>query len=265
MKNYIETNKNLWNKKTEVHVNSEFYDLDAFRAGKSSLNPIELELLGELKGKSILHLQCHFGQDSISLARLGGEVVGVDLADKAVEFAKELAKNEKANAEFICCDLYELPKLLTQKFNMVFTSYGTIGWLPDLDKWASVISHFLKPGGEFIFVEFHPFIWMLDDDFKEITYRYFKDKPIIETKDGTYTDQKYGEEITSVSWNHALSEVLSALLKSGLTINQFSEFDYSPYNIYSKMKENAPGVFRFEQFANKIPMVYSLKAKKPFV
>src|SRR5688572_730649 len=135
---YLEKNRRLWNARTDVHVTSEFYELDKFLAGKSSLNEIELNLLGDLKGKSVLHLQCHFGQDSISLARLGAEVTGVDLSDKAIAKAKELAKQTGANAEFICTDIYELPQHLDKKFDVVFTSYGTIGWLPDLDKWAKI-------------------------------------------------------------------------------------------------------------------------------
>src|SRR5690606_20725019 len=120
-----------------------------------------------LKDKKVLHLQCHFGQDSISLARLGASVVGVDLSDKAIEQAQHIAQELNADARFICCDIYDLPKHLNEQFDIVFTSYGTIGWLPDLDKWASVIHHFLKPGGQFIFAEFHPVVWMFDNDFKE--------------------------------------------------------------------------------------------------
>src|SRR5690606_22988486 len=168
MKDYLQINKESWNKRTEIHLVSEFYDVKGFLEGKSSLNPIELELFGEISGKSLLHLQCHFGQDTISLSRLGAKTVGVDLSDKAVEAARELAAKDGSDAEFICCDVYDLPDQLDEKFDLVFTSYGTIGWLPDLDKWANVISHFLKPGGKFVFVEFHPYIWMYDDDLNEI-------------------------------------------------------------------------------------------------
>lgn len=140
--NYIEINKQSWNNRTDVHVKSDFYDLDGFMKGKSSLNSIELELLGDVSGKSILHLQCHFGQDSLSLSRLGAKVTGVDLSDKAIETAKDLAQKLNADAEFICCDLYDLPNYLHKTFDIVFTSYGTIGWLPDLDKWAKIVSQF---------------------------------------------------------------------------------------------------------------------------
>ena len=158
--NYIELNRESWNNRVEPHLKSEFYNLELFLKGKNSLNEIELNLLGEIKGKSILHLQCHFGQDTISLSRLGAKVTGVDLSDKSIEKARELATQTNSDAQFICCDLYDLPNHLDQQFDFVFSSYGTIGWLPDLDKWAKVISSFLKPTGKFIFVEFHPVVWL---------------------------------------------------------------------------------------------------------
>ena len=147
---YKEINKALWNNKTDVHIESEFYDNETFINGRNSLNSIELELLGDIKGKSVLHLQCHFGQDTISLNRLGANVTGIDLSDKAIERAKELTIKTNSDAKFICCDIYDLPNHLDEQFDIVFTSYGVIGWLPDLDKWAKIISHFLKQDGKFV-------------------------------------------------------------------------------------------------------------------
>src|SRR5690606_35827712 len=170
--NYLQINKDSWNRRTAHHVESEFYDLKGFLSGNTSLNSIELELLGDIQGKSILHLQCHFGQDTISLSRLGAHVVGVDLSDKAIESAKQIAKETQSNTRFICCDIYDLPNHLDEKFDIVFTSYGVIGWLPDLGKWAEIISNYLKPNGQFVFVEFHPVVWMFDDNFEKIGYRY---------------------------------------------------------------------------------------------
>ncbi len=261
-KDYLENNRNAWNKRSELHFQSDFYDVEGFLKGKSSLNSIELGLLGDVKGKSVLHLQCHFAQDSISLSRLGADVTGVDLSDKAIELANELAKKDQSTAKFICCDVYDLPHHLEEKFDIVFTSYGTIGWLPDLDKWAKVVSHFLKPDGKFVFVEFHPYIWMYDDDLEKIQYNYFKDKAIIETKENSYTDGELAEIITNVSWNHALSEVVNSLIDNDLTIKSLDEFDYSPYDIFADSVEEEPGKFRVKKFGNKIPLVYSLLAKK---
>ncbi len=261
-RNYIQINKNSWNKRAELHFDSEFYDVKGFLAGKSSLNFIELDLLGDVKSKSVLHLQCHFGQDSISISRLGAKVTGVDLSDKAIEFARELAQNDNSDAEFICCDIYDLPNHSGEKFDIVFTSYGTIGWLPDLDKWAKVVSHFLKPNGKFVFVEFHPYVWMYDDDFEDIAYNYFKDELIIEIKDSSYTDGKFSESVENISWNHSLSEVINSLINNGLEIDTFDEYDYSPYDIFPGSIEVEKGKFRIKKFGNKLPLIYSITATK---
>lgn len=260
--NYIEINRQSWNKRTEVHLKSAFYDLDNFLKGKSSLNDIELNLLGDIKGKSVLHLQCHFGQDSISLGRLGADVTGVDLSDKSIDSAKQLAKQTDSNAKFICCNIYDLPEHLNQKFDIVFTTYGTIGWLPDLDRWAKIISKFLKPGGKFVFAEFHPVVWMFDDYFEKIGYNYFNSGPIAETQTGTYADRDAELTLSGVSWNHGISEVLNSLINNGLEINSFDEYDYSPYNCFEKTVEFEPGKFRIKHLENKIPMVYSICATK---
>lgn len=258
--NYIEINRKSWNNRTETHLKSEFYDLDNFLEGKSSLNDIELNLLGDIKGKSILHLQCHFGQDTISLERLGANVTGVDLSDKAIESAKQIAKDVNSNAKFICCDIYDLPNHLNEKFDIVFTSYGTIGWLPDLEKWAKVVSKFLKPNGQFVFVEFHPVVWMFDDNFDKIGYRYFNSGAILETENGTYADKKADITQSYVMWNHGISEVLNSLIKNGLEIKSLDEFDYSPYNCFNNTIEFESRKYRVEHLDNKIPMVYSITA-----
>ncbi len=260
--NYIEINRLSWNNRTDTHLKSEFYDLKGFLNGNSSLNDIELNLLGDIKGKSILHLQCHFGQDTISLSRLGADVTGVDLSDKAIENAKHIAKDTNSNTNFICCDIYDLTNHLDKQFDIVFTSYGTIGWLPDLDKWAKIISKFLKPNGQFVFVEFHPVVWMFDDNFEKIGYRYFNSGAILETESGTYADKKADITQSYVMWNHSISEVLNSLIKNGLELKSFDEFDYSPYDCFNKTIEFEPKKFRIEHLENKIPMVYSIIAKK---
>ena len=260
--NYIQLNKETWNKKTEVHVESEFYDNESFLNGKSTLNDIELQLLGDVSGKKILHLQCHFGQDSISLARLGAKVTGVDLSDKAIEKATEFAEKLNTDAKFICSDVYESINTLDEKFDIVFTSYGTIGWLPDLDKWAKVIAHFLKPNGQLIMADFHPVVWMYDDNFKDVFYNYFNVEPIIEEQTGTYADTEAAISTKTISWNHPISEILNALISNGLELNQFNEHDYSPYNCFNEIEEFEPNKFRIKHFENKIPMVYSILATK---
>lgn len=262
MKDYQTHNKDAWNKRVSAHLASEFYDLDGWKTGKTSLNNIELNLLGDVSGKSILHLQCHFGQDSLSLARMGADVTGVDLSDKSISAAKRLNEELGLNAKFVESDVLDLEGKIDQQFDLVFTSYGTIGWLPDLDKWAKTIHHYLKPGGKFIFVEFHPVVWMFDDDFESIKYRYFKDVPIIETDSNTYTENSEMEQKTEVSWNHGLSEVFHALETNGLILKHFDEFDYSPYNCFSGMKKIGERKFIIKKHGNKLPMVYSLVSVK---
>ncbi|SDV99682.1 class I SAM-dependent methyltransferase [Aequorivita viscosa] len=260
--NYIETNRNSWNSRTEHHYNSDFYDVDSFIKGNTSLNEIELSLLGDISNKTVLHLQCHFGQDTLSLARLGAKVTGVDLSDKAILKANELAKKTELEATFICSDIYELHKHLSEKFDIVFTSYGTIGWLPDLDKWAKIVSTFLKPNGKFVFVEFHPVVWMFDDDFKEIKYSYFNKEAIQETEEGTYAEKNADISTEFISWNHSMSEVITNLIKNGLAINALQEFDYSPYNCFNNTVEFEKKKFRIKGLDDKIPMVYAIVATK---
>ena len=258
---YIAKNKETWNQRTKVHIGSDFYNQKGFLNGENSLKEIELALLGQVEGKSILHLQCHFGQDSLSLARMGAQVTGVDFSDEAIHIANDTAKSLSLNAQFICCDIYDLPNYLNQEFDIVYTTYGTIGWLPDMDKWSAIVSQFLKPGGEFIFVEFHPFIWMMDNNLKEITYNYFKDEAIVEIE-GTYTDQADHLQLETIGWNHSLAEVIQNLLNKHLELISFEEYDYSPYNVFANSIEVGPSRYKIQHFGNKIPMVYSLKMRK---
>ncbi len=260
--NYIEVNKALWDAKTHHHVASAFYKMDDFLAGNTSLREIELALLGDVKGKSILHLQCHFGQDSLSLARMGASVTGVDFSGEAIKKAKELSLQLGLNARFICSDVYKLLEELEGQFDIVYTSYGVLGWLPDMKEWAGVVAHYLKPGGTFILVEFHPVVWMFNSEFMDIQYSYFNKEAIIETINGTYADRDSAIQMTEIGWNHDLAEVMQNLLSAGLSITSFQEFDYSPFNCFRNTAEPIPGRFQINGLEGKIPMVYALKARK---
>ena len=164
--------------------------------------------------------------------------------------------------QFVCCNIYDAGNYIDKKFDIVFTSYGTIGWLPDLDKWAKVISQFLKPGGKFIMADLHPVVWMYDNDFKEVFYSYFNIEPIIEDESGTYADRYSEIEAKTITWNHPISETLNALITNGIELNSFNEYDYSPYNCFNNTEEFEPNKFRIKTFENKIPMVYSIKGTK---
>ncbi|TNE55657.1 MAG: class I SAM-dependent methyltransferase [Bacteroidetes bacterium] len=260
--NYQQINRESWNQRTKYHLDSEFYQMPAFLEGKTSLNEIELGLLGDIKGLKILHLQCHFGQDSVSLARMGAQVTGVDLSDASISQARELAQKCGQEVSFICCDLYDLPEHLDEQFDLVFTSYGTIGWLPDLRPWAQIVSRYLKPAGRFVFVEFHPVVWMFDNELKEISFDYFNTGPIVEEESGTYAEKEAPITLKTVTWNHELSDVVNKLIREGLEIRSLDEFDYSPYNCFNSMTEEEHGKFRISHLKHKIPMVYSLEALK---
>ncbi|MBF4985924.1 class I SAM-dependent methyltransferase, partial [Nonlabens mediterrranea] len=158
----FEINKNIWNKKAAIHFESEFYDKDAFAKAKNSLNSYELNALGDVKDKKLLHLQCHFGQDSLSWAHKGAVVTGVDISDEAIKLARKLSKELDIPAQFVCCNVLETSDYIKEKFDIIFTTYGTIGWLPDLKPWARMIYDRLNNGGIFYIVDFHPIAWMYD-------------------------------------------------------------------------------------------------------
>ena len=267
---YFEENRKSWNKRTAIHKDSVFYDLASFKKGKSSLNKIELEELGDVKGKTLLHLQCHFGMDTMSWEREGAIVTGIDLSDEAIKLAKEINEELKLNAKFICANVYDLtdaekvPTLegFREAFDIVFTSYGTIGWLPDLDKWAEIVACFLKPGGTFYIVDFHPVLWMMDENFEHIKYDYFNKGIITEEISGTYSDRTALIKSIEHGWNHPFSEIITSLLKHNLQIGLFNEFTYSPYKCFNNLEQGEDGMWRIKGMDEKMPMMYSIKAVK---
>lgn len=265
---YLKHNHDHWNQRTEAHWDSDFYNVKAWLEGNNeNLRSIERSMLPEdLKGQKLIHFQCHFGQDTLSLARMGAEVSGVDLSSKSIEKARELSSMAGLQSRFINCDLFSLqehlPKEEAGTFDIVFTSFGTIGWLPDLDKWAEQIDYCLKPGGSFIFAEFHPFIWTLNDARNGFDYSYFKGDPIVEEDMGSYTENSGHVSGIEISWNHSLGEVFQALLKKGFIIEDFQEYNYSPWNCFSNSVETGKHQYQFKGLEGMLPISYSLKARK---
>jgi SAM-dependent methyltransferase len=259
---YFLANKELWNRRTAIHKDSSFYNVNGFKAGVNALTATELTEVGDVKGKSLLHLQCHFGLDTMSWSRLGAKCTGIDLSDDAIKLAKEINEEVKSGVQFICCNVYDLKEHLDEKFDIVFTSYGTIGWLPDLDKWAAIISHYLKPGGMFYLAEFHPVVWMFDEEFTHIKYYYENREVIVMEDQPTYTDGGGNIAGKEYSWNHSISEVLNALINAGLEIKLFNEHMYSPYPNFLNSVETEKGKWHIKGMEGKMPMVYSLKAVK---
>ncbi len=261
-KKYFKTNKTTWNQKVKVHAKSDMYNLEAFKKGKSSLMPYELVALGDVKGKLLLHLQCHFGQDTLSWARLGAKCTGVDLSDEGVKLAKELNDELQLDAEFICCNVLNTSEHVKDTFDIVFTSYGVIGWLPDLKPWGKMIAERLKKGGAFYMVEFHPIVWMFDylGDSPIMTYGYMQEDVIYEEYEGTYANQKSKMVSKEYAWNHGLGEVVSALTEAGLHIEYLKEHDKSPYNVLPDLVETNSGMYVTK---NKLyPLIFELKAIK---
>lgn len=260
---YLHTNRRAWDARTDQHLTSAFYDVPAFLAGGSTLTAIERPLLGRVAGQRVLHLQCHFGLDALSIARLGAEVTGLDFSPRAICEARRLAERAHLEAAFVEADVYAAPEHIDGDFDVVFASYGAIGWLPDVRRWARVVADFLRPGGRLVFAEFHPVTWMLDAQFRQVEYAYSSPAPIVETE-GTYTDVA-GDAVEHemVTWNHGLAEVIGALLAEGLRLAHFSEYDYSPYAIYGERGvETAPGRHMVEGLEGKLPLVYALVATR---
>jgi ubiquinone/menaquinone biosynthesis C-methylase UbiE len=253
---YLDLNKKAWDKRTKIHLESKFYDVESFKAGRCSLNQVELKQLGNVQGKSLLHLQCHFGQDSLSWARLGAEVTGVDLSSDAIKQANLLKKTLGLKAVFIESDVLEFGEYNKKEFDIVYTSYGVLSWLPDLWGWAKVIANSLKSGGEFHLIEFHPFHDLLSG------YSYFpKSDPDID-EEGTYTENCDGEKSKIATWSHSLGEVISALTSAGLKIESFTEHPYSPYQCFDGL-EAVPNLgYQMLYKGQQVPLLFSIKARK---
>ena len=262
MPDYSKINKKWWNDVTPIHTRSKLYDLENFKKGKTSLQSIELKELGNIKGKTILHLLCHFGMDTLSFGRLGAKVTGVDLSDKAVEFAKKLSKEINTPAEFICSDVYKLPKVLNKKYDIIFASYGVLCWLSNIKKFAKIVSHFLKKGGTFYIVELHPFTNIFSYDFK-ISYNYFDKGPDIDDSNGTYADWNANIKSPTYLWSYTLEDLTNALIKEGLKIEYLHEFPFTMYDQFPGfMEQNKKGQYVLKNKKIQIPLLFSLKATK---
>jgi len=261
-KQYFKTNKATWNLKVDVHANSAMYNLEAFKKGQSSLMPYEIDGLGDVSGKSLLHLQCHFGQDTLSLSRLGAQCTGVDLSDEGIKLARSLNEELQLNAKFICCNVLETSLYTEETFDIIFTSYGVIGWLPDLKPWGNMIAERLKKGGTFFMAEFHPIVWMFDYLHEKplLSYGYMQDDVIYEEYKGTYANQESDIISKEYVWNHGLSEVINALTEAGLHIDYLKEYDESPYDVLPNLIKTKSGMFVTKE--QLYPLIFTLKARK---
>ncbi|GAA4880388.1 class I SAM-dependent methyltransferase [Ferrimonas pelagia] len=254
---HLTMNRRGWDQRTAIHIESKFYDVAGFVAGNSSLNPLELTLLGDVCGLRLLHLQCHFGLDSLSWARLGAEITGVDLSPVAIAQARQLSAQIGIPAEFVCDDVLAFGQRASAEYDWVFTSYGALCWLPDLALWAQGIANALKPGGRLALVEFHPAIDLHQG------YSYFHQREADVAEEGTYTENCPGDTAAFALWGHSIGETVTALLTAGLVLEQLQEHDSSPYRCFDGMVEARPGCFQLLQQGHPLPMLYSLVARKP--
>lgn len=265
MDGYIRGNRELWNELTPIHARSKFYDAEGFKKGKCTLESIELEELGDVSGKSLLHLQCHFGMDTLSWARLGAKVTGVDFSDKSIDLARSLSEELGIEADFVCCNIYDLLERLSGKFDIVYTSAGVLCWLPDLKKWAEIISHFLKPGGFFYILEGHPSMMVFDDspDATElkVKYPYFHgSEPDKWEPEGDYAEPDAVVAHGSYEWTHKMGDIINSLIYAGLRIEFLHEFPVIFFKRFSFMERDDNGRWRIK--GDKIPLTFSLKATK---
>ena len=259
---YFRVNKATWNEKVKIHAESDMYNIEAFKAGQSSLMPLELNALGDVKGKSLLHLQCHFGQDTLSWSRLGARCIGVDISDEGIKLAQKLNQELELDAQFICCNVLDVANHVSETFDIVFTSYGVIGWLPDLKPWGRLIAERLNKGGAFYMAEFHPIVWMFDylDGKPVMKYGYMQDDVIYEEYEGTYANQSSKMTSKEYGWNHGLGEVVSALTEAGLHIDYLKEHDESPYDVLPDLKQSKSGMFVTKD--KLYPLIFEIKATK---
>ena len=267
-----------WDEWTRVHEKSEFYDVDGFKAGATSLWPLELEELGPLvgDGTTLLHLQCHFGLDTLSWARRGAVVTGVDLSDEAIGLARRLADEVglSGRATFIASDVYEIDAYLDdERFDVVFVSWGAIEWLPDLDRWAAIVARRLRPGGLFYLAEIHPIAYALDEaqgHGVRLAYRYLPapDEPDRSDYDGSYADRDaHVENRVCYGWAHGMGEILTALTDAGLRLEYLHEFPFSVAPFFEWMERDEQRRHWLPDgrggHRSDLPFCYSVMARKP--
>ena len=270
-RDYLKVNQETWDVWTRYHLGSRFYDLEGFksgqRSGRAGLDALEAALLGDVAGKSLLHLQCHFGLDTLAWARRGARVTGVDFSEEAIRAARALAGEMGIPAAFVHSNLYDLPTRLGGEFDIVFTSHGVLGWLPDLEGWAGVIARFLAPGGTFCIVEAHPFAMIFDDDVEgpapRPRYPYFHaPQPQRVERQGSYAAPDAPIRSITYQWSHSMSEIIGSLLRAGLRIVSFDEYPFGGWAMFPWMAQRPDGTWELPPGMGSVPLMFSLLASK---
>jgi len=258
-------NQKFWDEVAPVHLKS--YNIKDLKKGVSHIDAIQQKEFYPVKDKDLLHLQCHIGTDSISLAYAGANVTAVDFSKESITIARQLNKEIGTNVLYIHSNVYDLKDNLDKKFDVVYTSKGVLSWLKDLNQWANIVAHFLKDGGLFYLMDIHPLSYMFDDTIAEelkIKYSYFNsNSPMLWDDDfPDYSDKNYIPKNETYEWTWAISDILNALISAGLKIEFFNEHDKLFYNGLAGMKRDETGWWFLEKYENKIPLTFSLLAKK---
>ncbi len=267
---WLEGNRDLWNAWTAIHEKSAFYDLEGFKRGGTRLRDFEVEEVGPVEGKDLLHVQCHFGLDTLSWARLGARVTGADFSERAVELARSVAAELGIDARFVVSTVYDLPANLEGDFDIVYTSGGVLGWLPDIRTWAEVVAHFVRPGGTFYIAEVHPVIQAFETEGVapgelRLAYPYWEHaEPLTFEVHGSYAEPmaELGN-MTEYGWNHGLGEIVTALADAGLRIDSLREYPFVGWSMDVLVKA-ADGRYRLPgDLDGRLPLFFSIKATKP--
>lgn len=258
---FIERNRAVWDEWSDKGFTPAFDKIKRFEAGEEILQPFELEEVGDVSGKSFLHLQCHFGLDTLAWARRGARVTGVDFSERSIELAQKVANDLGfSEARFVRSDVFGLPDVLDGAFDIVYTSFGVLAWLPDLSKWGQVIAHFLKPGGFFYVAEYHPFPLVFDDSTR--TLEPVLKNPYFKTAEPILYPGGEDGEFTVYGWPYTIGEVVSSLAQAGLRIEFLHEFPFSESPHVSYLEPAEDGTWRLPPDAGDLPLVFSLKASK---
>jgi SAM-dependent methyltransferase len=262
-----------WDERVPAHVDSPGYAVARFHEDRSYLSRVvrfDLPLLGNIEGLRGVHLQCHIGTDTVSLARLGARMSGLDFSPPAIEQARALATTTGTEVEFVVADLYDAPAVLgAARFELVYTGIGALCWLPRIEPWAEVVDQLLAPGGRLFMREGHPMLWALQDAREDrmlaVEHAYFeREEPLVYTAGGTYvpTDVTF-EHNTTLEWNHGLGEIVSALLSRGLRLTGLVEHDSIPWEAFPGQMDALPsGEFRVSDRPWRLAHSYTLQAVK---
>ncbi|MCP2287650.1 class I SAM-dependent methyltransferase [Nocardia amikacinitolerans] len=269
---YRVLNRANWDERAAMHVAAPEYRVSRFLTEPDFLSDVvrfDLPLLGDVRGLRGVHLQCHIGTDTISLARLGANMTGLDFSAASLAQARKLAEQAGAEVDFVEADVYEAVSALgAERFDLVFTGIGALCWLPSVERWAKTVAGLLRPAGRLFLREGHPMLWAIDEtvtDRSTLGYPYFEtSEPMVFAEDTTYveTDGRL-EQTTTHEWNHGLGEVVSALLANGMTITGLTEHRSVPWNaLPGRMTCDEHGEWRMIEHPERLPLSYTLRARK---